>query len=78
MGSEMCIRDSFWVTEETPAPIRGVSDTLHLSNTLQPPIGGSVGSFVTNPPDDWYMHGFNDEKVSDYLLGLSALKAAGL
>ena len=68
----------FWVTEETPAPIRGVSDTLHLSNTLQPSIGGSVGSFVTIPPDDWYMHGLTDEKVSDYFLDMGAPEASRL
>jgi mannose-6-phosphate isomerase-like protein (cupin superfamily) len=68
----------FWVTEDTPAPIKGIRETLHLSNILQPPIGGSVGSFVTIPPDAWYMKGLTDEKVSDYFADMGAPEASRL
>jgi mannose-6-phosphate isomerase-like protein (cupin superfamily) len=68
----------FWVTEGTPAPIKGVRETLHLSNTLQPPSGGSVGSFITIPPDDWYMDGLTDEKVSDYFAAMGTPEASRL
>jgi mannose-6-phosphate isomerase-like protein (cupin superfamily) len=68
----------FWVTEDTPAPIKGVRETLQLSNILQPPIGGSVGSFVTIPPDAWYINGLTDEKVSDYFADMGAPEASCL
>lgn len=68
----------FWVTERTPAPIAGVRETLHLPNTLVPPTGGSVGSFVTIPPDGWYMDGLTDEKVSDYFAAMGAPGASRL
>ena len=43
-----------WVTDATPAPIRGVRETLHLPHTLEPPPRGSVCRMVTFPPDDVY------------------------
>ncbi len=68
----------FWVTERTPAPISGVRESLHLPHTLEPPAGGSVGSFVTIPPEDWYRHGLTDEKVSDYFAAMGAPGASRL
>ena len=40
-----------WVTDRTPARIRGIRETLHLPHTLEPPPGGSVCRIVTFPPD---------------------------
>jgi mannose-6-phosphate isomerase-like protein (cupin superfamily) len=40
-----------WVTDRTPARIEGITDTLHLPHTLEPPPGGSVCRIVTFPPD---------------------------
>jgi mannose-6-phosphate isomerase-like protein (cupin superfamily) len=40
-----------WVTDRTPARIKGVRDTLHLPHTIEPPPGGSVCRIVTFPPD---------------------------
>ena len=40
-----------WVTEHTPARIKGIRDTLHLPHTLEPPRGGSVCRVVTIPPE---------------------------
>ena len=43
-----------WVTDRTPARIKGVRETLHLPHTIEPPAGGSVCRIVTFPPDDTY------------------------
>lgn len=40
-----------WVTDRTPARIGGITDTLHLPHTLEPPAGGSVCRVVTFPPE---------------------------
>ena len=40
-----------WVTDRTPARIGGITDTVHLPHTLEPPPGGSVCRVVTFPPE---------------------------
>jgi mannose-6-phosphate isomerase-like protein (cupin superfamily) len=40
-----------WVTDATPARIKGVRETVHLPHTLEPPSGGSVCRIVAFPPD---------------------------
>jgi len=40
-----------WVTDRSPARIRGVRETLNLPHTIEPPAGGSVCRIVTLPPD---------------------------
>jgi mannose-6-phosphate isomerase-like protein (cupin superfamily) len=40
-----------WVTDRSPARIRGVRETLNLPHTIEPPAGGSVCRIVTFPPD---------------------------
>ena len=40
-----------WVTDRTPARIKGVRETLQLPHTIEPPPGGSVCRIVTFPPD---------------------------
>lgn len=43
-----------WVTDRTPARIKGVRETLDAPHTLEPPPGGSVCRFVTFPPDETF------------------------
>ena len=40
-----------WVTDATPARIKGVRETVDLPHTLEPPSGGSVCRIVAFPPD---------------------------
>jgi len=40
-----------WVTDATPARIKGIRETLNLPHTLEPPPHGSVCRIVTFPPD---------------------------
>ena len=43
-----------WVTDRTPARIKGIRETLDAPHTLEPPPGGSVCRVVTFPPDESY------------------------
>ena len=45
------VSSRIWITDRTPARIEGITDTLHLPHTLEPPSGGSVCRIVTFPPD---------------------------
>src|SRR6185503_16061016 len=40
-----------WVTDRTPARIRGIAETSRVPMTLEPPAGGSVCWVLTIPPD---------------------------
>src|SRR4051812_3130042 len=40
-----------WVTQETPARLKGIRETLHLPHTLEPPRNGSVCRVVEFPPE---------------------------
>ena len=55
-----------WVTEGTPAPTKGVRETLHLPHTIEPPVDGSVCRFVTIPPDASWMNTINEDKVQAF------------
>src|SRR3546814_213680 len=52
-----------WVTEDTPAPVKGVRETLHLPHTIEPPVDGSVCRFVEIPPDAQWADGTDEAKV---------------
>lgn len=52
-----------WVTEGTPAPVKGITETLNLKHTLEPPVDGSVCRFVTIPPDASWMGKIDEDKV---------------
>ncbi len=55
-----------WVTDRTPARIKGVRETLHLPHTLEPPPGGSVCRVVTFPPDDTWKGKVGAREVQAY------------
>ena len=65
-----------WVTDRTPARIRGVRDTLHLPHALEPPRGGSVFRVVTFPPDDTYMTRAGAKEVRAYFSGMGSPAAS--
>ena len=52
-----------WVTEGTPAPVKGITETLHLKHSIEPPSDGSVCRFVTIPPDASWMGKIDEDKV---------------
>jgi mannose-6-phosphate isomerase-like protein (cupin superfamily) len=52
-----------WVTADTPAPVKGVRETLDLPHTIEPPANGSLCRYVTIPPDASWMGKVDEDKV---------------
>ncbi len=52
-----------WVTDRTPARIKGVRETVHLPHTIEPPAGGSVCRIVTFPPDTAFKGGAGEVRA---------------
>jgi hypothetical protein len=65
-----------WVTDRTPARIKGVRETLHLPHTLEPPPGGSVCRVVTFPPDDVYKGKVGSREVQAYFAAMGSPAAS--
>lgn len=61
-----------WVTEDTPAPVKGVHDTLHLPHTLEPPVDGSVSRFVVIPPDVTWLSAIDEAKVQAFFTAMGS------
>jgi mannose-6-phosphate isomerase-like protein (cupin superfamily) len=61
-----------WVTEDTPAPVKDVRETLHLPHRIEPPIDGSVCRFVTIPPDDSWMGAIDEDKVRGFFAAMGS------
>jgi len=61
-----------WVTEDTPAPVKGVRETLHLPHTLEPPVDGSVCRFVTIPPDRTWLATINEDRVRAFFKAMGS------
>jgi uncharacterized cupin superfamily protein len=65
-----------WVTDRTPARIKGVRETLHMPHTLEPPAGGSVCRVVTFPPDDVYKGKVGAKEVQAYFAAMGSPAAS--
>ena len=55
-----------WVTETTPAKVRGIKETLHLPHTIEPPKDGSVCRVVEFPPDKVWKDSVNESDVANF------------
>ena len=55
-----------WVTESTPAKVRGIKETLHLPHTIEPPKDGSVCRVVEFPPDKVWNNSVNESDVANF------------
>jgi hypothetical protein len=58
--------DRIWVTDATPARIKGVRETLDAPHTLEPPPRGSVCRVVTFPPDDSFIRKVSARNVQQF------------
>ena len=58
-----------WVTDGTPARIKGVRETVHLPHTLEPPSGGSVCRIVAFPPDEAFKGGAREVRAFFQAMG---------
>jgi mannose-6-phosphate isomerase-like protein (cupin superfamily) len=61
-----------WVTDRTPARIRGVRETLDSPHTLEPPAGGSVCRVITFPPDDSFRGKVGAREVQSFFVRMGS------
>ena len=55
-----------WVTDATPAPVKGIRETLHLPPALEPPPGGTACRYVEYPPEASYIDNITSDQVKAY------------
>jgi len=55
-----------WVTDRTPARLKGVRESLGAPHTLEPPPGGSVCRVVSFPPEDGFLRKVGAKEVQQY------------
>jgi mannose-6-phosphate isomerase-like protein (cupin superfamily) len=65
-----------WVTDRAPARIEGITDTLHLPHTLEPPPGGSVCRIVTLPPDATFKNTVGAREVRVFFAAMGSPAAS--
>jgi len=65
-----------WVTDRSPARIKGVRETVHLPHTLEPPAMGSVCRVVTFPPDDEFKGKVGARQVQAYFAAMGSPDAS--
>jgi uncharacterized cupin superfamily protein len=61
-----------WVTDRSPARIKGVRETVQMPHTLEPPAGGSVCRVVTFPPDDAFKGKVGAKEVQAYFSAMGS------
>ena len=61
-----------WVTDRTPARMKGVRESLHTPHTIEPPRGGSVCRVVTFPPDANYKGKVGAKEVQAYFAAMGS------
>ena len=61
-----------WVTDRTPARMKGVRESLHTPHTIEPPPGGSVCRVVTFPPDASYKGKVGAKEVQAYFAAMGS------
>ncbi len=61
-----------WVTDRTPARIKGVRETLDMPHRLEPPPGGSVCRVVNFPPDDAWKGKVGAKEVQNYFAAMGS------
>ena len=61
-----------WVTDRSPARIKGVRETVQMPHTLEPPAGGSVCRVITFPPDDTFKGRVGAKEVQAYFSAMGS------
>ena len=61
-----------WVTDRTPARLKGLRETLPMPHRLEPPPGGSVCRIVTFPPDDTFRGRIGAAEVAAFFHAMGA------
>jgi mannose-6-phosphate isomerase-like protein (cupin superfamily) len=65
-----------WVTDRTPARLKGVRESLHAPHTIEPPRGGSVCRVVTFPSDVTYQGKVGAKEVQAYFAAMGSPRAS--
>lgn len=65
-----------WVTDATPAHIKGIRETLQLPHTLEPPPHGSVCRIVSFPPDSAFRGRIGAREVEAYFRAMGSPQAS--
>ena len=65
-----------WVTDRTPARIKGVRETLDTPHTIEPPPGGSVCRVVTFPPDESFRGKVGAREVQAFFAAMGSPRAS--
>jgi hypothetical protein len=65
-----------WVTDATPARIKGIRDTVDMPHTLEPPPRGSVCRIVTFPPDRVFSGKIGAREVEAYFSAMGSPRAS--
>ena len=65
-----------WVTDATPARIKGIRETLGLPHRLEPPAGGSVCRIVTFPPDETFRGRAGAREVEAFFRAMGSPEAS--
>ena len=55
-----------WVTDSTPARVRGVTETVDGPHSIEPPRNGSVCRVIEFPPEAAYRRDISDGDVREY------------
>jgi mannose-6-phosphate isomerase-like protein (cupin superfamily) len=61
-----------WVTDTTPARVKGMRETLHLPRTIAPPPNGSVCRVVEFPPEASYIGKITAADVQAYFAAMGS------
>jgi mannose-6-phosphate isomerase-like protein (cupin superfamily) len=61
-----------WVTDATPARMKGIRDTVQMPHTLEPPPRGSVCRIVTFPPDAVFRGKIGAREVAAYFSAMGS------
>ena len=67
-----------WVTDSTPARVRGVRETLDLPHAIEPPPDGSVCRVIEFPPEAGYRRDISDDDVRAYFRIMGSPDASSL
>jgi len=65
-----------WVTDRTPARIKGVRESLDAPHTLEPPPQGSVCRIVSFPPDEGFIRKVGAKDVQAYFESMGSPRAS--
>jgi mannose-6-phosphate isomerase-like protein (cupin superfamily) len=65
-----------WVTDRTPARLKGLPESLPMPHQLEPPPGGSVCRIVTFPPDAGFLPGVGSRDVKAFFAAIGSPAAS--